>query len=250
MAGIFVCYRRDDTAGFAAQLYKNLREHYGPGYVFRDVATLKPGEPFHEAIGQALSRCHVLLAVIGQRWLTSVDAKGQRRVDNQDDFVRMEIEAAFRRGIRVIPVLVEGATMPRQQDLPESLARLTQLQVCELTDFHWTADIERLIETIGKKPFDLRIDKRKQSGKARTIPARYDVQSYIEAYIAVAKIGADADEAPLFRSAVRKTKMLTPLAMTANDIYRMVNIVNRSKAAINSGVRQSAGMRTAPFFPV
>jgi hypothetical protein len=80
-----------------------------------------------------------------QHWLTSVDAKGQRRLDNQDDFVRMEIEGAFRRHMRVIPVLVQGARMPRTQDLPESLAPLTRLHAFELTDSHWRSDIGRLI---------------------------------------------------------------------------------------------------------
>ena len=95
MAGIFLSYRRSDSAGFAGRLYNDLREHFGSGYIFRDIALLIPGESFPKAIERALSTCHVLIVVIGQQWLTCVDAKGQRRLDDQEDFVRMEIEGAF-----------------------------------------------------------------------------------------------------------------------------------------------------------
>lgn len=158
MSGIFISYRHSDSAGFAGHLYDDLREHFGSGYIFRDIRTLIPGEPFPEAIKQALSTCHVLIVVIGQQWLTCVDARGQRRLDDPDDFVRMEIEEAFRRRMRVIPVLVQRASMPKPQDLPQSLAPLTQLHAVELTDFHWRSDIERLIEILGKRPITLRID--------------------------------------------------------------------------------------------
>jgi hypothetical protein len=157
-------YRNTDSAGFAGRLYDDLLEHFGTGYIFRDIATFEPGEPFPEAIEQALSTCHILIVVIGQHWLTSVDAKGQRRLDNQDDFVRMEIEGAFRRHMRVIPVLVQGARMPRTQDLPESLAPLTRLHAFELTDSHWRSDIGRLIKTLGKRPIKRRIDNRLRIG--------------------------------------------------------------------------------------
>ena len=166
MAGIFISYRRDDSAGFAGRLYNDLLEHFGSGYIFRDIATLIPGEPFPRAIEQALSTCHILIVVIGQQWLTSVDAKGQRRLDDQDDFVRMEIEGAFRRRMRVIPVLVQGASMPKPQDLSQSLVPLTQLHAVELTDFHWKSDIGRLIETLGKRPIKLCIDNKLLIGVA------------------------------------------------------------------------------------
>ena len=152
MAGIFISYRRSDSAGFAGRLYNDLREHFGSGYIFRDIAMLIPGESFPKAIERALSTCHVLIVVIGQQWLTCVDAKGHRRLDDQDDFVRMEIEGAFRRRMRVIPVLVQGASMPKPQDLPQSLVPLTPLHAFELTDSHWKPDIKRLIEKLGKRP--------------------------------------------------------------------------------------------------
>ena len=70
MAGIFICYRNADSAGFAGRLYNDLLEHFGSGYIFRDIATLEPGEPFPEAIEQARNTCHVLIVVIGQHWLS------------------------------------------------------------------------------------------------------------------------------------------------------------------------------------
>ncbi len=166
MAGIFISYRRSDSAGFAGRLYNDLRELFGSGYIFRDIAMLIPGESFPKAIERALSTCHVLIVVIGQQWLTCVDAKGHRRLDDQDDFVRMEIEGAFRRRMRVIPVLVQGASMPKPQDLPQSLVPLTQLHAVELTDFHWKSDIRRLIETLGKRPIKRRTDNKLLIGGA------------------------------------------------------------------------------------
>jgi len=90
--------------------------------VFIDVASIEPGVDFAEVITRAVGSCDVLLAVIGPGWLTAPDEAGQRRLDDPDDLVRLEVEAALARDVRVIPVLVEDATMPRRKDLPEDLA--------------------------------------------------------------------------------------------------------------------------------
>ena len=118
--GIFVSYRRQESAHLAGRLYDRLTDRFGEGQVFIDVNAIEPGVDFAEEISRAVAACQVLLAVIGPDWLMAVDERGRRRLDNPDDLVRLEIEAALARHVRVIPILVEGAVMPGQEDLPES----------------------------------------------------------------------------------------------------------------------------------
>jgi TIR domain len=123
--GVFISYRRQESGGVAGRLYDRLVGRFGGGQVFMDVDTIAPGVKFTDVITEALSSCAVLLAVIGPRWLTATDEDGRRRLDDRDDIVRWEIQTALERdGIVVIPVLVEGAVMPRPHQLPQSLAGL------------------------------------------------------------------------------------------------------------------------------
>ena len=122
--GIFVSYRRQETSHLAGRLYDRLADRFGEGQVFIDVDPIEPGVDFAEEISRAVAICKVLLAVIGPNWLTAADEQGHRRLDDPDDIVRLEIEDALARDVRVIPILVEGAAMPGQRDLPESLAGL------------------------------------------------------------------------------------------------------------------------------
>jgi hypothetical protein len=121
---VFISYRRQESSGLAGRLYDRLAARFGNDQVFMDVDTIALGVDFAEVIAQAVSTCQVLLAVIGPRWLTVTDEDGRRRLDDPDDLVRLEIAAALERDIRVIPILVEGAAMPRRQQLPEALAGL------------------------------------------------------------------------------------------------------------------------------
>jgi carbon monoxide dehydrogenase subunit G len=132
-AGIFISYRREDAAYAAGWLYDRLASHFGHGSVFKDVDTIQLGDDFVEMITEAVGACQVLLAVIGSRWLTVTDKKGRRRLDDPADFVRLEIEAALERGVRVIPVLVEGASMPSPTELPTSLEKLARRQALVLS---------------------------------------------------------------------------------------------------------------------
>src|ERR1700722_135052 len=124
--GIFVSYRRQESSHLAGRLYDRLAGRFGEDQVFIDVDTIEPGVDFAEEIFRAVAACKVLLAIIGPAWLTSADEQGRRRLDDTDDIVRLEIEAALARGVRVIPILTEGAVMPARHDLPESLAGLAR----------------------------------------------------------------------------------------------------------------------------
>jgi TIR domain len=148
---IFVSYRREDAAYPAGWLFDRLVDHFGEDRVFRDVDSIELGDDFVEMIMSAVGSCAVLLTVIGARWLTVTGKGGQRRLDDPEDFVRVEIEAAFARGVRVIPVLVDGAQMPQGTELPVSLANLAHRQALELSPNRFRLDTAQLLEELDRK---------------------------------------------------------------------------------------------------
>src|SRR5579872_843801 len=148
-ANIFINYRREESSGHAGRLFDGLSGHFA-GRLFMDVDTLEPGIDFVEAIEHAVGSCEVLIVIIGREWLTIQDADGQRRLDDPTDFVRLEIEAALTRRIRVIPVLVQDAPMPRPEKLPPPLASLARRNAIQLSDARWGYDVDRLASTIQK----------------------------------------------------------------------------------------------------
>lgn len=150
MPGIFISYRREDTAGHAGRLYDRLADHFGNNRVFMDVAGIEAGVDFVEAIESAVSSCDVLLVMLGRGWLTATAPTGARRLDDPNDFVRIEMATALKRNVRVIPVLVEGATLPPADALPDDLKPLARRQAVELRDSRWDADVEALIVVIEK----------------------------------------------------------------------------------------------------
>lgn len=150
MPGVFISYRRQDSAGHAGRLFDRLLARFGPDRVFMDVAGIEAGTDFVEAIEQAVGSCDVLLAVIGKEWLDSRHKDGSRRLDDPHDFVRLEIGAALKRKVRVVPLLVEGGAMPSAEDLPEELKSLARRQAVELRDNRWDADVQDLASTLSK----------------------------------------------------------------------------------------------------
>jgi formylglycine-generating enzyme required for sulfatase activity len=148
-SGIFISYRRDDSAGHAGRLFDRLTAHFGDDQIFMDIDHIEPGEDFVQVIEEAVGSCEILIAVIGQRWLASTDGTS-RRLDNPNDFVRLEIAAALNRDIHVIPVLVHGASMSGAQDLPDDLAGLARRNAFEVSDLRWKRDVDRLIRTLER----------------------------------------------------------------------------------------------------
>jgi len=146
---IFISYRREETAYAAGWLFDRLRAGFG-GQVFKDVDSIELGDDFVDKITTAVGSCDVLLALIGDHWLTIIDEDGRRRIDDPDDFVRLEIEAALTRKIRVIPVLVDGARMPRADELPAALAGLARRQALELNPSRFDSDTSRLEQALKK----------------------------------------------------------------------------------------------------
>jgi hypothetical protein len=150
MTQVFISYRRQETSHLAGRIYDRLAERFGEDRVFMDVDSIEPGLDFSDAIQQAVGSSDVLLALIGRNWLTATDEAGRCRLDDPDDIVRLEVEAALERGIRVIPVLAEGATMPRRQDLPDSLAALVRRNAVRLSHESFRYEAARLIDTLAK----------------------------------------------------------------------------------------------------
>jgi hypothetical protein len=146
---IYISYRRQDTALLASRVYDRLIRHFGNAQVFMDVDSIELGDDFAEVIRRAVTSCDVLLALIGREWLGASDWEGRRRLDDTDDFVRMEIEAALERGIPVIPVLSEGARMPHEIELPQSLAPLSNCNAIEVTHIRFSEDVDQLIGVVG-----------------------------------------------------------------------------------------------------
>src|SRR5215469_10587917 len=142
---IFMSYRRDETAGYAGWLFDRLASHFGRDQVFKDIDSIEPGDDFADVINTAVGSCQVLLALIGDRWLTITDQNGRPRLDDPDDFVRLEIEAALVRNVRVIPILVDGARMPQADELPASLAKLVRRQGLELSPSRFEPDTGKLL---------------------------------------------------------------------------------------------------------
>ena len=134
MAGkVFVNYRRDDSASNALNIAQYLEREFGARNVFLDIDRMRAGQDFPTVLKDKLSACKVMIAVIGPAWLTLTDEHGQRRLDDLEDWVRLEIKYALERNIAIIPVLVGGAVLPRKSDLPGDLRPLLQRHVATIT---------------------------------------------------------------------------------------------------------------------
>ena len=149
---IFLSYRRDDTSGHAGRLYDALSLRLGGGHVFQDVAAIDPGVDFGDAIVRALDDCDAVLAVIGPAWVTASTPAGLRRLEQSDDYVRLELSTALARDARVIPVLVGGAELPSSADLPDELAPLVDRQAVVLHDQSWQQDVDGLVSRLRGQP--------------------------------------------------------------------------------------------------
>jgi hypothetical protein len=176
---IFISYRRSESSAHAGRLSDQLAEYFGPQITFIDIESIDPGRDFIEAIEDAVDSCKILLAVIGRQWLTCTNEHG-RRLDDPNDFVRLEIAAALRRGIRVIPILVQGATMPRAQDLPTELVLLARKQAWLVRDSGWKEDVRRLIEKIEEDITPKAAIRQVKKGLAAITPSTLVGESTVE----------------------------------------------------------------------
>jgi hypothetical protein len=147
---IFISYRRDDAPHAAARIFAYLEKHFPDCRLFMDIDNLGAGENFVQTIKESVNSCDVLIAVIGSKWVNAIDKQGNRRIDNPQDWVRLEVAAALKRGIRVIPVLVDEALLLRETELPSDLQLLAQLHAVPVSYGRFSADLEPVASAIKR----------------------------------------------------------------------------------------------------
>lgn len=145
----FICYRRSDSENITGRIFDRLEDELGSNHVFKDVDSIPLGADFTIFITETLKRCKILVAVIGKGWIDAVDDVGNRRLNNPEDWVRIEIETALKAKILVVPLLVNGAKMPRTKELPKELRKLASLNAaCARPDPDFHKDMNRLLKVI------------------------------------------------------------------------------------------------------
>ena len=136
--GIYISYRPEDASSLAGRLYERLLGYFPQNTIFMDLDRVAHGEEFVRTIEEAIESSAILIAVIGKQWLIS-------DLENLEDYVHLELTAAFKRNIRVIPVLVEEASMPRYDELPDDLKALAPLHALRIRDANFDADYRHLV---------------------------------------------------------------------------------------------------------
>src|SRR5262245_47491773 len=146
---LFISYRRHDSAGYSGRVHDRLQREFRHNLLFMDVDSIPLGTNFIKVLGEEVAKCDALLAVIGPGWLDARDESGHRRLENPDDFVRIEIGTALKRGIRVIPILLEGTQVPKADQLPDDLKELALRNGLDVRHASFNEDMERLIRDLN-----------------------------------------------------------------------------------------------------
>jgi len=149
---VFLSYRRSDVGGYAGRLHDDLVPYLGSKNVFQDVAAIAAGQDFTQIIDRQLDDTDAMLAVLGPGWLAASTDAGTPRLEDADDYVRLELGSALLRGIPVVPVLVGGARLPAADELPPDLAELSRRQSVTLRDETWHADVHGLVQSLRGEP--------------------------------------------------------------------------------------------------
>src|SRR5579862_6168652 len=144
-AKVFISYRRDDSAGQAGRVHDRLAQEFGRDLLFMDVDAIPLGADFIKVLREEVARCDVLLAIIGPNWLNVRDDEGNRRLESENDFVRNEIATALQRDIPVIPILLDGAKIPKPEHLPKDLEALTARNGLDVRHASFHIDVDKLI---------------------------------------------------------------------------------------------------------
>lgn len=162
-APIFVSYRRADSAAEAGRLHGTIVGELGRSTVFMDTSSIEPGTQWSKELEEALQKAQIVIVVIGTEWIRISDEFGLRRIDQEDDWVRREIEFALREDKKLLPLLVRGAKMPPPNKLPTSISALTRRQAVDIRDAYWDHDIKLVLEQLR-----LVTDRNKKSERSLT----------------------------------------------------------------------------------
>jgi hypothetical protein len=227
MRDIFISYRRKDSADVTGRIFDRMKEQFGEDRLFKDVDSIPLGKDFRVVISKAVGRCKVLLAVIGKDWLKITLDDGRRRIDDPNDYVHIEIATALKRGIPVIPVLVESTALPRSAELPKPLRRLAFHNAAPVRsdpDFHH--DIERLFSELTKYLPKRRIT---QYGKfGASAPSGVVVRFWIKQLPKVP--GEDAGK--LFNNALGSWQAVVVTPMRQADSPAEANVIIRTSSEV------------------
>ena len=164
---IFISYRREDEPGMATALYFQLEKEFAPERIFMDVeGGIAAGRDFMRIIGEQVAQCDIMLAIIGKGWVSATDDDGQPRLNNAEDFVRIEIESALRLDKLIIPILINKTDMPRAKDLPDSLRPLALRHAVRLTQERVRSDMQGIVKAVAKALSD--IERERAAEEARS----------------------------------------------------------------------------------
>src|SRR5262245_34768747 len=159
---VFISYRRDDSAGHAGRVHDRLEREFGRDLLFMDVDAVPLGVNFVKALSEEVAKCDVLLAIIGPGWLDARDEDGHRRLENPNDFVRIEIGAALQRNIPVIPILLDGTKVPKANQLPKELEELSLRNGLDIRHASFHNDVDRLIRGLKGQLAEAVAEKRRR----------------------------------------------------------------------------------------
>jgi TIR domain len=226
-AKVFISYRREDSAGYAGRIHDRLVRELGADLLFIDVDSVPLGVNFVNVLRDEVAKCSVLLAVIGRDWLDVRDENGRRRLDNPNDFVRVEVAAALQRDIPVIPILLEGARVPSADRLPKDLHELSLRNGVFVRHSSFHNDMDRLIRGLGR-----------QSGRADAEPMLASLASQpsketmaLEGLVTPQKPEKPAEPAPTKPAEPTKAAVSTPQYVNANVRRPFVGVVWRALVA-------------------
>ena len=218
---IFISYRRSDSAGHAGRLYDYLKEYFGEDRIFFDVDTIKPGADFEQKIKSELDNSTVVLVLIGNQWLGIKDTSGNKRLDDPHDYVRLEVETALNKEFTVIPVLLQGVSMPSGNELPEPVYDLSRRNAIKLSDEHWNSDL-RLLTAILKNALGISGSLKDQRIK------RYRqivfILSILGATLSIANNFIFAGSPTILRTAVKFLYLVILAGNTVFVTYLLVNM--------------------------
>jgi hypothetical protein len=241
MASIFISYRREDAMGFAGALARELERHFDRKDVFMDVTDIPGGSDFPQVIDQAVGASHVLLALIGPRWTAVAGQDGTPRLLDPKDFVRLEIATALGKGVRVIPVLLAGASVPKPDQLPPNLQALSTLQAMQLGDLDWDGDVNRLVDAIREGMYA--IDP-KHPGERKALPPGFSPGK--PSWRAFAWTGGGLMLFGLIAFSIAASLVLSQRAFEARALQAEGQVIELALRASESG----DGTRETSYFPV
>ncbi len=256
---LFLSYRRVDSRDMVGRIYDRLITHFPIESVFRDIDSLPLGKPFPEALDEAVSKARAALVVIGPSWLSVTDPTGKRRLDDPKDYVRQEVERALTCGIVVVPLLVSGAEMPSESELPEPIRPLAYHNAASVRpdpDFH--RDMDRLIERLARvldMPWVIEAPAGVRSSAGRRVwAALCEIRQFIDhelpASVMRGGVSDGADWEPIHRGwqILQEQRVVLPPAVFAASAAALTDVVQPGLNRFLDTLRAAVAARTDPGY--